>query len=182
LPIAFPLVPIDAGVHKLGPPGATLRVKTQKGGAAAMAGHNLVIEVTSWEATLDAGEPATIELSADPGSLRVREGSGGAQKLGDDDMADIDKTIVEEVLEGDPIEFHSTSVERSGDALSVKGDLTLAGRDHPLAFDLATAGGRLTGTATVKQSDWGIEPYTALFGTLKVLDEVEVEVEASLTG
>ena len=56
-----------------------------------MAGHDLVIEVTGWEATLDVGEQATIELTADPGSLRVREGSGGAQKLGEDDMAEIEQ-------------------------------------------------------------------------------------------
>jgi hypothetical protein len=32
----------------------------------------------------------------------------------------------------------------------------------------------------VKQSDWGIQPYSGLFGTLKVKDEVEVVGEASL--
>ena len=151
------------------------------GGAAAMAGHDLVFEVTSWEATLDAGEPATIELTADPGSLRVREGSGGAQKLGEDDMAEIEKTVVEEVLKGDPIEFRSTAVESSGDALAVKGDLTLAGNSNPVDFDLGVADGAITGGVAIKQSDWGIKPYSALFGTLKVLDEIEVEVEARLS-
>jgi hypothetical protein len=29
----------------------------------------------------------------------------------------------------------------------------------------------------VRQSDWGMKPYSALFGTLKVADEVEVSVE-----
>ena len=36
---------------------------------------------------------------------------------------------------------------------------------------------RLTGTAVVTQSDWGMKPYSALFGTLKVADEVEVAVD-----
>ena len=35
----------------------------------------------------------------------------------------------------------------------------------------------LTGSATVKQSDWGMKPYSALFGALKVADEVEVAFE-----
>ena len=40
--------------------------------------------------------------------------------------------------------------------------------------------GRLTGTAALTQSDWGIKPYSALFGTLKVQDEITVEVDAEL--
>ena len=41
-------------------------------------------------------------------------------------------------------------------------------------------GGLLTGNATVTQSDWGIKPYSGLFGTLKVVDEVEITVDADL--
>ena len=48
-------------------------------------------------------------------------------------------------------------------------------------FDLGVADGAITGGVTIKQSDWGMKPYSALFGTLKVLDEVEVEVEARLS-
>ncbi len=38
--------------------------------------------------------------------------------------------------------------------------------------------GRLTGDATVKQSSFGIKPYSALFGALKVADDVRVAIEA----
>jgi polyisoprenoid-binding protein YceI len=64
----------------------------------------------------------------------------------------------------------------------VTGELELAGRRHPITFDLAAADGRLTGTATVKQTDWGMKPYTALFGTLKVADEVVIAIDAGLPG
>ena len=51
---------------------------------------------------------------------------------------------------------------------------------HPLGFDVAVGpGGELTAKAVVKQSDWGMKPYSALFGALKVSDEVEIEVDAS---
>ena len=43
---------ISAGSYTLGPEQATLTVRTGKGGAAAKAGHNLQIEVTSWSAAL----------------------------------------------------------------------------------------------------------------------------------
>jgi hypothetical protein len=32
----------------------------------------------------------------------------------------------------------------------------------------------------VRQSDWGIKPYSALFGALKVRDEVEVSLDGTL--
>ena len=48
------------------------------------------------------------------------------------------------------------------------------GRD---AFELTVTDGHITGHARLKQSDWGMKPYSALFGTLKVVDEVVVEVE-----
>jgi polyisoprenoid-binding protein YceI len=70
------------------------------------------------------------------------------------------------------------SAER--DALAVAGDLTLAGVTRPISFDLALAGGRVTGAAVVRQTDWGMKPYTALFGALKVADEVRVEINARL--
>jgi Flp pilus assembly protein TadB len=37
----------------------------------------------------------------------------------------------------------------------------------------------LRGAAVVKQTDWGMKPYSALFGALKVADEVEVAIDAS---
>ena len=41
-------------------------------------------------------------------------------------------------------------------------------------------GDHLTGSAAVKQTDWRIKPYSALFGTLKVADVVEVSIDATL--
>ncbi len=38
----------------------------------------------------------------------------------------------------------------------------------------------MTGTAVVKQTEWGMKPYSALFGALKVADEVRVEIDAAL--
>ena len=38
----------------------------------------------------------------------------------------------------------------------------------------------VAGSARIKQTDWGIKPFSALFGTLKVADEVEVGIDAKL--
>ena len=177
---------IAPGTYALGPDDATLTVRTGKAGAAAKAGHNLVIEVTTWKATLDLGhDPAetTLALTADARSLRVRDGSGGMGELGGDEKASIEQSIDDDVLKGGAIEFRSTSVEPgSGGALRVRGDLDLLGRRRPIAFDLDASGRRLTGSARFKQTDFGMKPFSTLFGTLKVADEVEVAVDATLPG
>ena len=40
--------------------------------------------------------------------------------------------------------------------------------------------GALSATAVVTQTHWGMKPYSALFGALKVKDEVEVVLEGRL--
>jgi polyisoprenoid-binding protein YceI len=180
------LVPnLQPGTYVLGPDHGTLAVRTGRTGAAAKAGHNLLLHVTAWTATLEVGAEAagtSLAVDVDGTSLRVREGTGGMQALGDDDKANIEQTIDAEVLMGRGITFRSTEVQHAGGGgLDVRGELTLLGRTHPLAFRVVVAeGGTLSAVATVKQSDWGMKPYSALFGALKVVDEVEVEIHVHL--
>jgi hypothetical protein len=172
---------IQPGAHKFGPDNATLRVKTGRSGAAAKAGHDLVMEVTSWEATLDVGDSPSLQLSADPSSLKVIEGSGGMQALDDDAKADILKSIDKDVLKKKAIQFRSTSVEQRDGGLAVKGDLELVGTSAPVQFDVSVRDdGALSASATVKQTNWGMTPYSALFGALKVNDDVEVILDGKV--
>jgi YceI-like protein len=166
--------------YTLGPEDGILAVRTSRTGAIAKAGHDLLMHVTEWSATLDTGEAPSLKLEADGTSLRVREGTGGIKALDDDDLTNIETTIDDEVLLKHDITFRSSSVQRDGDTLAVAGDLTLLGTTRPLAFDLTLVDGRVSGAAVVKQTEWGMKPYTALFGTLKVADEVRVEIDAGL--
>jgi polyisoprenoid-binding protein YceI len=165
--------------YTLGPEDGILSVRTSRTGAVAKAGHDLLIHVTEWSATLDTDAPS-LTLDADSTSLRVREGTGGMKPLDEDDLANIEQTIDDEVLLKRDIAFRSTSMTANGDSLSVTGDLTLFGATAPLTFDLVLADGRVTGAAVVRQTEWGMKPYTALFGALKVADEVRVEIDARL--
>jgi polyisoprenoid-binding protein YceI len=175
-------MPLEQGINALGPGNARLMVNTTRTGTAAKAGHDLLIEVTSWSGTLELDQArASVTLSADGGSLRVIEGRGGMKSLDEDDKANIRQTIDDDVLRRTAIEFHSTAVRPEGDLLRVDGQLELAGASHPVSFELTlTPPGRLTGSARIKQTDWGIKPYSALFGALKVVDEVEVSIDADL--
>lgn len=172
---------ITPGTHKLGPANGTLTVKTGRSGAAAKAGHDLTIRVDAWEATLTLGDDpsqSSLTLDADGSSLHVVDGTGGIQALGDDDKKNIKKTIDDDVIKRDDITFRSTSVEGDDSKLTVQGDLTLRGKTNPITFDIAVGdGGTVSGSAVVKQTDFGMKPYSALFGALKVADEVTVLIE-----
>ncbi len=164
-------------IYTFGPDDGTLAVRTGRAGTVKKAGHDLHIHVTAWSATLDLDAPS-LTLEADPTSLRVHEGTGGMMALDEGDKDNIAKTIDDEVLLRHDIAFRSTAIERDGDALHVTGDLTLFRTTRQIAFDLSLAGGRVTGAATLKQTEFGMKPFTALFGTLKVADEVRVEIDA----
>jgi polyisoprenoid-binding protein YceI len=177
-----------AGTFQLGPENATLQVNTYREGVGAKVGHDLVIDVTRWEATIDlAADPAgsSIRLTADPRSLEVREGLRGLKPLTGKDRAEIAKTIDAKVLGGSPIAFTSRSVRGGAGGSSplvVEGDLTLAAQTRPITAELAmTDDGRVTGTIPVTQTTWGIKPYRGLMGALKVRDDVEVVIDARLT-
>ena len=150
---------------------------TKRGGAAAKAAHDLDLHVTSWEATLDL-EAGTAELTADGSSLRVEKGVGGMMELTDEHKGNIHQTIDEEVLEKRNITFRSTSIAGSDGRFRVDGELSLAGRTEPLSFELVVEDGKVSGTATITQTRWGMKPFSALFGTLKVLDDVEVQLQS----
>ncbi len=175
---------LDAGTHRLGPQNATLSVHTERAGAAAKAGHDLTIHVTSWDAKIAVGSAPgeiTLELGADPTSLRVQEGHGGMMELDDDDLENIHQTIDDEVLKRREIAFRSTGATVEGDIVHVDGELTLFGNTGPVAFDLRLGDdGSVSASATVKQTDWDMKPYSALFGALKVADEVEVKLDGHL--
>ena len=172
------------GTYTLGPENGTLSVRTGRGGAAAKAGHDLLIEVGIWEGTLQlALDPAasSVTLTADAGSMRVLNGTGGMTKLGEEDKDGIKQTIHQDILKGTAIAFESSAVRSTGAGLDVEGELELLGRRAPVSFTLTVDdAGHLVADAKLKQTAWGIKPYSALFGTLKVADEVEVAVDAQL--
>jgi polyisoprenoid-binding protein YceI len=179
-------VALPSGTRSLGPGNASLQVRTYREGVAAKAGHDLIIDVTRWDATVEvAEEPAgwTVELNADPRSLEIREGLRGVKPLTDKDRREIGKNIEEKILGGSPIRFRASSVRLAdgGGRLTVEGELSMAGSTGPLTAQLSVEDGAgVSGTIRVMQSAWGIKPYRGLMGALKVRDEIEVVIAADL--
>jgi polyisoprenoid-binding protein YceI len=174
-------VAIPAGTYELGPDNGTLQVKTYREGMAQAVGHDLVFDVTKWSAKLTVGDDgaASVELDADSSSLEVREGLRGVKPLSDKDRGDIKKNIDTKVLEGKPISFRSKSVT-VGDRISVTGDLAIGGASREQTYELAEYDGKLNGTLSVTQSDYGIKPFRGLLGALKVRDQLDVVIDVKV--
>jgi polyisoprenoid-binding protein YceI len=168
---------IPEGSHTVGPSNGSLKVKTGKEGAAAKMGHNLTLVVNSWEATIEGGDSPSIKLTADPSSVEVESGEGGAKPLGDKDKKDIKKTIDGKVLGSSQITFTSSEVSDS----QAKGDLSIAGKSSDVTIPINVSGDKISGSATLNQSDFGVKPFSTMMGALKVKDQVTVEFEGTLS-
>lgn len=177
------------GVYRLGPESGRLLVRTARTGLGAKAGHDLTLEAPRWhgQVTVDTADPAnsTVTLEIDVAALEVREGTGGVKPLTDSDRRDIQRNIREKILHTDrhpSITFRSTRIGGTPDAVTVDGELTIVGTTQPVTAQGSVGDdGRVHGTATVAQTRWGIKPYTAFLGALKLRDEVEIELDATLT-
>ncbi|MEA2222348.1 MAG: hypothetical protein QOH83_724 [Solirubrobacteraceae bacterium] len=167
---------IPEGTHNIGPSNGSLKVKTGREGAAAKMGHDLVIGVNSWEATIEGGDSPSIKLTVDPGSLEVIEGSGGAKPLGDKDKTDIKKSIGNKVLGSSQISFTCDEVSNG----TANGELSIAGKSTPVTIPLKVDGDTISGSVTLSQKDFGIKQFSAMMGALKVKDQVTVEFEGKL--
>jgi polyisoprenoid-binding protein YceI len=174
---------------RIGPEHGRLLLRTGRQGLAAQAGHDLTIEVTRWSGELvlaDDVTESTMTVTAETGSLRVLEGTGGAKKLSDRDKREIAMTA-RRLLDADrqpEVRFTSSRVtqnDQGGGA--VLGTLVLHGQERPFTLEVGHPSEKLfRATGTVIQSEYGIKPYSGLLGALRLADPVRVEAEVDLTG
>jgi polyisoprenoid-binding protein YceI len=177
----------DTGSYRLEPAAGRLLLKTGRTGLGRRAGHDLTIEATRWHAdvvvnTADPGQ-SSVAVTIEADSLQVREGAGGLKPLTDADRADIKTTIGEKILhtaKHPVITFTSAHVTGTTDAFQVSGDLTILGQGRPITVYGSIDAGRLRGHGTVTQSRWGIKPYTAFAGALRLADDIQVEFDLAV--
>lgn len=175
---------LRAGHIRIGPERGRLLVRTSRQGLAATAGHDLTIEVTSWSADVAVdGDSAAVSGRADLASIAVREGTGGVKPLTDRDrreIADRARTLLDTDHRPEAA-FRSTEVPVTDSGGTITGTLTIRGIDQPFTLEVGqTRPGHYRATGTVVQSAYGIKPYTAFFGALKLADEVTIEIETEL--
>ena len=181
---------IHAGRHQFGTDNGRIILRTFRDGLAAQAGHDLTIEAVRWSGELDVAEdltPVSLTVKIDLGALVVRDGTGGIKPLSDRDKREI-AVSARKVLSADrypEATFSTTRLDHAPDGAggTIEGTLTLAGQSRPERLTVSQPGpGQYKATAKVRQRDFGIKPYSAFLGSLKVADEVQVDIELDLSG
>jgi len=137
---------------------------------ASSFGHDATLKVTSL--SVDIGEDDGITADFDAGSLRV------INDISDSNRRDIERNA-EKTLEPrkyPKIQFRSVSVVRDGDRARVEGDLTLHGVTQQISLDAHDDGRQWNAKVVLDQRKFGIKPFSAMLGALKIKPNVEVNI------
>ena len=165
---------------------ADCHVFTFKEGLLAAAGHDVKLRVGDFEVTADRrGVRGTFEASSLEVVCAMARGAEVPDALSDSDKATIEGYVQDDILqtgEHPEILWETTRMRRDGDGtLRVEGKLTLHGRTKPVKATVTTEGDRLVARARIRQPDFGIKPFKALLGALKIKPVVEVELSVPTT-
>lgn len=161
---------------------AWCHVFTFREGLLSPVGHDLRLRVTRF--TLELGEqPLSVLGRFDAASLQVDcavEGTADrTDALSEGDRRKIERAVRDEVLQArrhPEIVFRSQHIAPSGDGFEVAGELTLCGCTRPLRFRSRAQGTDQVAEVRLYQPDFGIRPYTALLGALRVRPDVLVRL------
>ncbi len=181
---------LKAGSYSLNPNSGKLSVYTFKEGLLSKLAHDLLIDVTDFKVNLEVPEAGfasgSLELEIQANSLKVVCALNNGEKtdaLKEKDIADIEKDMGGKVLHPDKyptVNFRSKSIQEKDGGYKVNGDLSLHGVTKTIDFDIDTSGGNLKGMITLLQKDYGIKPFKAMMGTLKIKNEINIGFDLSL--
>jgi len=159
-----------------------LLVRTSVAGRASKMGHRLTIAMRSWQATVRWSDdvPVAAQLTVDVDSLEVLRGEGGLTPLSGPEKILVRSNALRQldVRRFPQICFEADSIERSQAGYRLAGPLQIRGKTRAHVIDLRTEDldevWRLTTQAVVRQSDFGVKPYSLVMGSLKVADDVTI--------
>lgn len=157
---------------------AEVLVYSYREGILSAVGHDICLRVTRFTIDIsdigDVAEGDAITAEFDATSLRAT----GAISQGD--ARKIEGNAAHDVLAARRypiIAFRSTRVVRDGDERArIEGELQLHGVTRPIAFQVFADGDVWRADVRLDQRNFGIKPYTAMLGALRVRADVLVRV------
>lgn len=158
-------------------------VFTFKEGLLSPVAHDLRLRVTTFSLQVDA-TGASVDARFDTSSLRVdtpmKDGAENPTALSAADKDKIAGQIRDDVLHSTKFpeaKFRSRTVSARADGgYDIEGELTLHGVTQPIAARTELVAGRQQVELTLHQPDFGIAPYRAMLGTLKIRADVRVRL------
>ncbi len=159
---------------------ARCSVIAYKQGLLAAVGHNVRLVVDRFEVRIDEDG---VQAEFDAKSLRavcaVKDGRDDPGALSERDLRTIDGYVQKDILESHrhpQITFRSAEYDPDDDEITVEGELELHGTTRDVAFAAERDGSEWVARVRLRQGDFGIRPFKALMGALKIKPEVDVEI------
>jgi polyisoprenoid-binding protein YceI len=145
-------------------------------------GHRLTIAMKAWQATVSwaGSEPAAVELTVEVDSLEVLRGEGGVKPLSGPEKALVRSNALKSLDANrfPQIRFQADGIEKTADGYRLTGTLKIHGKSRKRVIDMRVKdlgdSWRLSGEADIRQSEFGVKPYSLLMGSMKVADVVTV--------
>src|SRR6266849_11100971 len=149
---------LSAQQHNIDTQKSTLAIHVGKTGIFSGLGHEHEVRAPIQSGTADTGSHPAVEVHVDARALRVID-----KVASEKERAEVQKTMLgPEVLDSErhqEIVFKSTGAEPAGQGRwTLRGNLMLRGQTRPVTVQVTLKDGRYTGTASVKQTDFGIKP------------------------
>ncbi len=149
-------------------------------GLLSRAAHDLELRVGRFDIRADDAS-RRIEATFDARSLRLVSAKldGQPEELADQDVEKIHKHVAEDVLHTEQfpeVRFTSSEVEAVGDGFVVRGSLSLHGQERTLTADVRSEGGQWTTDISIDQREYGIKPFRALLGMIRIKPDVRVRI------
>lgn len=170
--MVFPTM-LWAGEKTIGVSKSVITIHVGKTGLFSAVGHEHWVDAPIAHGQFNEGDSPNVEFAVDARKLKVRPDKESAA-----DQTKIQETMQRDVLESEKypeIVFRSTKItSMGGQSWKVIGALQLHGVSKPVAVEVRREGVVYTGSARIKQTDFGIKPVSAGGGTVKVKDELDI--------
>jgi len=153
-----------------------------KDGLLSKIAHDLKHRATRFSIQVD-DQFSAVQASIDAASLQVecvmKEGVETANGISDSDKRKIEAQIVDDVLEAKQhptIDFRSTSIQPVPEGYRIEGVVRMHGTERPIVSIARRENGHYSADLTLHQPDFGIKPFSAMLGTLKIKPDVVVRL------
>jgi polyisoprenoid-binding protein YceI len=153
-----------------------------KDGLLARLAHDLKLQVERFSIEVD-DSTREIKATFDPSSIQVvcaqNDGRDDPSTLSKGDKKKIHDNVTKDVLrvrKHPEIRFDSTNVVQRGEGFAVEGALQMHGKSRSIQASVRVDGDRWVTELRLHQPDFGIKPYTAALGALKVKPDVLVRL------
>jgi polyisoprenoid-binding protein YceI len=164
-----------------------LFIHTGVSGRAARMGHRLTIAMKRWQATVSwaHGRPVTAELVVEVDSFEVRSGEGGVKGLSGAEKAMVKSNALKSLGANryPQIRFEADQIDEIDDGYRLTGTLRVRGKARAHAVELRTEdlgdAWRMSTESVVRQTAYGVKPFSMLLGAMQVADEVTVSFTAA---